>query len=63
VLLLEKVWAKINGSYHSIISGNAKEALHYLTGAPTLTILTNPDHNKSDILWKKIKNASSLGYV
>ncbi len=35
VMILEKVWAKIHGSYANIISGNAQECLHDLTGAPT----------------------------
>lgn len=42
VLLLEKVWAKINGSYDKIIGGFATEALHDFTGAPTLMIDTDP---------------------
>ena len=34
-MILEKVWAKMHGSYANIISGNAQECLHDLTGGPT----------------------------
>jgi hypothetical protein len=35
VLILEKVWAKIYGSYHRIEAGTTGEALPFLTGAPS----------------------------
>ena len=35
VLILEKAWAKLFGSYERIESGLAREALNCLTGAPT----------------------------
>ena len=38
VLLIEKLYAKINGSYDSIIGGFATEALHDFTGAPTVML-------------------------
>jgi calpain-15 len=34
VLILEKVWAKLHGSYHAIESGLAVTAFRDLTGAP-----------------------------
>lgn len=37
VLLLEKAWAKIFGSYEKIEGGLPREVLHALTGAPTMT--------------------------
>ncbi len=48
VNLLEKVWAKINYSYCSIISGFATEVLHDFTGAPTISYKTK--RNKEE-LW------------
>ena len=34
VLMLEKAWAKIHGSYERIVSGNCQNAIRDLTGAP-----------------------------
>lgn len=38
VMLLEKAWAKINGSYDGIEAGLTRECLHDFTGAPTQTL-------------------------
>lgn len=35
VMILEKAWAKIHGSYSQIEAGFTRECLHDLTGAPT----------------------------
>ena len=35
VLVLEKAWAKVYGSYQRIEAGTTGEALHPLTGCPT----------------------------
>jgi hypothetical protein len=34
-LLLEKAWAKLNGSYEQIISGSTSDAFSFLTPYPT----------------------------
>jgi hypothetical protein len=34
VLLMEKAWAKLHGSYCAIIAGNTEKVVRDLTGAP-----------------------------
>ena len=41
VMILEKVWAKINENYEQIIGGSALEVLHDFTGAPVESIFTD----------------------
>jgi calpain-15 len=35
VLLLEKAWAKLHGSYYRIEAGSSEKVMHDLTGAPS----------------------------
>jgi len=35
-MILEKCWAKLYGSYSSIVGGLPDEVLHAFSGAPTL---------------------------
>ena len=62
VLILEKVWAKIYGSYAAIEQGLTREALHDLTGAPTRFFLTDTVE-EWDMIWSKLKKAIAKGYV
>ena len=39
--LMEKLWAKINGSYERTVSGWQHEALRVLSGAPAFDYLTS----------------------
>lgn len=41
VLLLEKAWAKCSGSYAEIEAGTCREVLRVLTGAPTMSLITD----------------------
>lgn len=38
VILLEKAWAKVYGSYSNIISGDPREVIASITGGPTWCI-------------------------
>ena len=59
VLLLEKAYAKIHGSYQKIENGVCSEALRDLTGAPTEKI---NDFNENDA-WEFMKKACDKGYL
>ena len=49
VLILEKVWAKIHGSYQTIIGGQSYEVFRDLLGAPSFYHKTNEDNIKEII--------------
>jgi len=51
VMILEKAWAKIYGSYGMIEAGLTRECLHDLTGAPTKTMFNDEDHEE---IWMNI---------
>jgi len=53
VLILEKVWAKLFGSYQRIEGGTAGEALYPLTGCPTKFNL-HSDVTDKDVFWKRM---------
>ena len=52
VLVLEKAWAKLHGSYERIEAGFAENVLRDLTGAPTEVIETN-----DETLWGRVQEA------
>ena len=58
VILLEKAWAKIHGSYETIIAGDGAEALRDITGAPSY----NYDI-KDEETWDRIASAYNKGYI
>ena len=61
VMLLEKAWAKVHGGYLNINSGLTREALHDLTGAPSVTYFN--DEGTDEERWKMILDGVKLGYI
>ena len=68
VMLLEKAWAKIHGSYFRIIGGNSHLTFRDLTSAPSFRIDMDEKHYKlknefwDDIVkWDKKKYIICLG--
>lgn len=56
VMLIEKCWAKIYGSYQNIDSGTPTEGFRALTGAPSDYVLADtPEEQKK--LYKQLKKA------
>ncbi len=59
VPLIEKACAKLFGSYADLISGQMKEGLQLLTGAPCDCILLNSKDNnhEKEMIWAKLLSA------
>ncbi|EAR84269.2 calpain family cysteine protease (macronuclear) [Tetrahymena thermophila SB210] len=62
VMLLEKAWAKINGSYDQIEAGLTRECLHDFTGACTQTLWLD-DQNTYDSVWQKLLIGEKNNYA
>ncbi|EGR27558.1 hypothetical protein IMG5_194210 [Ichthyophthirius multifiliis] len=62
VLLLEKAWAKVNGSYSEIEKGLTRECLHDFTGAPVLQLWLD-DSSNHDYVWHELLRAEKNNYV
>eukprot|EP00826_Nyctotherus_ovalis_P007192 TRINITY_DN1177_c0_g3_i1.p1 TRINITY_DN1177_c0_g3~~TRINITY_DN1177_c0_g3_i1.p1 ORF type:complete len:1170 (+),score=252.71 TRINITY_DN1177_c0_g3_i1:129-3638(+) len=62
VLLLEKAWAKINGSFSNIVAGLSREGLHFLTGAPCDVIIHKQVKDKEEI-WRRVKLSDEKNYI
>ena len=61
VLILEKAWAKLYGSYAKIEAGLTREVLHDLTGGPTEYFLTQDDDPEK--IWDAILKADQAGFA
>ena len=59
VLILEKVWAKINHTYENTITGFASEAFRCLTGAP----VEFHSHDYTEDIWDQIVEADQRNYI
>jgi len=54
VMLLEKAWAKIHGSYSRIEGGQAYHAAQQLLGVPSIIINHSAVMNDIESFWKDI---------
>lgn len=52
VLIMEKAWAKLHGSYHRIIGGQCHQTFRDVTGAPAWEIMSKPNENEEDTVWE-----------
>ncbi len=59
--LLEKAWAKVNGSYEGTITGLPSDALKALTGAPVE--FYSHDFYSDEELWEMIKEADKKRFI
>lgn len=63
VMLLEKCWAKLNGTYGDIVGGLPNEVLHAFTGAPTAYKDVPRQPEKQNELWAEMWEAYSKGAI
>jgi len=63
VQVLEKAWAKVNGSFTNLEFGEEIEALEFLTGAPVDCYIHHTPRITSEKLWSKICFACLKNYV
>jgi hypothetical protein len=66
-LIMEKAWAKLNGSYGHIVGGLPHDVLNALTKAPTVySRLCEPaseeDRLQMDSIWEQIVFGSKIGW-
>lgn len=65
VLLMEKAWAKVFGSYQRIEAGTSGEALPCITGAP-IEVFFHEEQKENDslsYLWEKLKASDKKNYI
>jgi len=61
VLLVEKAWAKLFGSYSMVEIGISDEAFEYILGVPSFLYLI--EHQSTDRVWKRIYSADKKNYI
>lgn len=57
VVMLEKSWAKIHGSYERIEAGDTQTTIRDLTGAPGDTYDLKDDELDHETIWNKLVEA------
>jgi len=62
VPLIEKAWAKLNGSYENIHYGHSWEVIRTFTGAP-FEIIPHEELENEDTIWKRLKDAETQQYI
>ena len=62
VMIVEKVWAKIFGSYVTIEAGTCRETLQAFTGAPTMPYDLNQELDKED-LWAALMEGETRNFI
>ena len=64
MIILEKAWAKLHGSYERIIGGMAHYTFRDLTGAPAYEYSVTPDdENEENDIWQIILDADKKDYI
>ena len=61
VLILEKVWAKLHGSYERIEAGHSHNVMTDLTGAPAFDL--DIEETGEDILWDRLVMSEKKNYL
>lgn len=61
--MIEKAWAKLCGSYASIVMGTADMGFIHLCGMPSLGLKHAEFRSKRDELWRKLKIAQASGHI
>lgn len=59
---MEKVWAKLHGSYNRIIGGQCRNAFRDLTGAPAWEFKSKPDEGPDNV-WDRIAEGEKNDFI